>query len=235
MNAPDVKTRVFVSEVFLSLQGEGVLAGMPSWFVRVSGCNLRCGFCDTPYTSWEARGEHRTVAQLFAQIQTAPQVRHVVVTGGEPAIVRGTVSLCEVLRRNGYHVTVETAGTVYDPQLQADLYSVSPKLANSTPDDPAWRERHEATRIDLDALTAFVRTGAYQLKFVVSSADDLRELDALVAKLGAAPERVLLMPEGTDVAQIDAVAHWLGPECIRRGYRFCDRLHVRLYGDTPGT
>jgi len=227
--------KVFISEVFASIQGEGLLTGVPSVFVRVSGCHLRCGFCDTPYTSWDAQGEHRTLASLVDEVRSHTGVKHVVLTGGEPYIVKGAATLAQTLRAEGYHLTVETAGSVWKPALAADLYSVSPKLASSTPDDPTWGPRHDAARIAMDALRAFVATGDYQLKFVAATSADLDEIESLVAALEADPHRVLLMPEGTTVARIDEVAEWLGPECIQRGYRYCDRLHIRLYGNTPGT
>lgn len=227
--------RLFISEVFTSIQGEGTLTGVPSVFIRTSGCNLRCGFCDTPYTSWESRGTHRTVAELVELVTAATPVRHVVFTGGEPLIAKGAASLCGELRARGYHITIETAGTVFRDDVVADLWSVSPKLAASTPDDPEWGPRHEAARIDLPTLRRFVDTGDYQLKFVVAEPDELEEIEELVAAIGGAREQVLLMPEGTKTERLDAVASWLGPICIERGFRFCDRLHVRLYGNTPGT
>ncbi len=231
----DAASTIFVSEVFTSIQGEGLLTGVPSVFVRVSGCNLRCGFCDTPYTSWEATGQHQALDDLVGQVGDAAGVRHVVLTGGEPYVVKGAPELARRLRRAGYHLTVETAGTVFSRELEADLYSVSPKLVSSIPDDPVWGPRHSATRLNREALAAFVATDSYQLKFVVAEPRDLDEVEGLVGDLDADRERVLLMPEGTSVERLDQVAAWLAPECIGRGYRYCDRLHIRLYGNTPGT
>src|SRR5215469_9962101 len=84
--ARDSKRRALkIAEIFYSLQGEGSLVGVPSVFVRTSGCNLRCVWCDTPYTSWHPEGEERTLPSIVAEVEQYP-ARHVVVTGGEPMI-----------------------------------------------------------------------------------------------------------------------------------------------------
>src|SRR2546421_5370438 len=89
---------VKISEIFYSIQGEGMLTGVPSVFVRTSGCNLRCTWCDTPYTSWIPEGADKTVEQIVAEVRAHP-ARHVVVTGGEPMIAEHTTDLTEALRR----------------------------------------------------------------------------------------------------------------------------------------
>jgi len=98
-----------------------------------------------------------------------------------------------------------------------------------------WAARHGRGGINMGALAALVGSGRYQLKFVVASAGDMEEITSLVSCLGASPERVLLMPEGRTVARLDEVSSWLVGVCLRSGYRFCDRLHIRLFGNTPGT
>jgi 7-carboxy-7-deazaguanine synthase len=226
--------KLFISETFTSIQGEGLLAGIPSVFIRTSGCNLRCRWCDTPYTSWEATGEHRTIDALLAIVE-ASTARHVVITGGEPMLQAGIVPLCDALSRAGYHITIETAGTIFRP-LAVDLLSISPKLADSTPAAPAGlAARHERDRISLPSLRQLLDHADHQLKFVASSQADIDEIAALTDALGVAPERVLLMPEGRTVAEIDAHLPLLIPACIARGWRLCDRLHLRLFGNTPGT
>src|SRR5215469_7026199 len=120
-----------ISEIFYSIQGEGKLMGMPSVFVRASGCNLRCVWCDTPYASWEPEGEDHPVAEIVEKVATYP-ARHVVVTGGEPMIMPDVVELCDVLKSRGYHITIETAATVFK-EVKVDLVSLSPKLSNSIP------------------------------------------------------------------------------------------------------
>src|SRR6058998_3000737 len=96
-----------VSELFYSIQGEGKLVGVPSVFVRASGCNLRCTWCDTPYASWEPEGGEITVDQIVEQV-LAYRCRHVVLTGGEPMIMPDVEALCAALKTKGLHVTIET-------------------------------------------------------------------------------------------------------------------------------
>src|SRR3954447_1293967 len=139
-----------IAELFYSIQGEGGLVGVPSVFVRTSGCNLRCSWCDTPYTSWKPEGEDWPLDRILDAVLAHP-ARHVVVTGGEPMIAPAMVELTQRLRAAGLHITIETAGTVYHP-VECDLMSISPKLANSTPDDPYWSERHERLRIQPEVL-----------------------------------------------------------------------------------
>src|ERR1035437_9487516 len=120
-----------IAEVFPSIQGEGILAGVPSLFIRVSGCNLRCRWCDTPYASWNPEGEDWPLSRIIGAV-AASSVRHVVITGGEPLIMPEISELCFAIHAMQRHITVETAGTVYLP-LPVDLISLSPKLSNSTP------------------------------------------------------------------------------------------------------
>lgn len=224
---------MYVAEIFASIQGEGTLTGMPSVFVRTSGCNLRCSFCDTPYTSWDPSGEQMTLDAIVDAVSGHAGIDHVVLTGGEPMIAPHLDKLVSMLRRRSYHITVETAGTIFR-ELPVCLYSISPKLANSTPASEPWRTRHKTRRIDVSVIRQLMASAEYQLKFVIAAPEDIDEVDNLVAQVSAARERVLLMPEGVDAARLDQVATWLVPVCIARGYRFCDRLHVRLYGHERG-
>src|SRR5215831_18622011 len=127
--ARDSKRRELrIAEIFYSLQGEGSLVGVPSVFVRTSGCNLRCSWCDTPYTSWRPEGTDLTLDQILDEVDAHP-ARHVVVTGGEPMIAPDILALTQRLRARNLHITIETAGTVFEP-VACDLMSISPKLAN---------------------------------------------------------------------------------------------------------
>jgi 7-carboxy-7-deazaguanine synthase len=227
-----------ISEIFYSIQGEGKLAGLPSAFVRASGCNLRCVWCDTPYASWEPEGENLAIEEIVQRVRAFP-ARHVVITGGEPMIMPEIGALCDQLKAGDCHITIETAGTVYSPVL-LDLASVSPKLANSTPwqrEGGRFARAHEENRLNIGVIQRFIdQSPAYQLKFVVCEPADMGEIESLLSKLtGWKAEDVLLMPEGTDVQTLADRAGWLGEICKESGYRFCPRLHVMLYGNRRGT
>jgi len=230
---------MFISETFYSLQGEGELTGVPSVFIRTSGCNLRCNWCDTPYASWNPEGTERSVDELVAEVRRHP-ARHVVLTGGEPMIAKNIRDLAASLRAAGQHITIETAATVAPDGIACDLASLSPKLRNSLPDDrlpAAWRERHEAARWNPDVVRAWVDGYHYQFKFVVSSPADVEELESLLASLGRDIPRhkILLMPEAVSLERMRERSAWLGELCKARGYRYAHRLHIELYGNKRGT
>lgn len=209
---------------------------MPSFFIRTTGCNLRCEWCDTPYTSWEPEGEWRTVGEIVSEVPAV--ARHVVVTGGEPLLWGNLGALTQHLREAGRHVTIETAGTIFQ-SLACDLMSISPKLANSDPgpDRPETvRTDHRRRRSNRDVLRRLLERYECQLKFVVADPRDLEEIEDLLRDLPTlSPERVLLMPLGTDRSEIARRAIWIADLCKARGYRYTPRLHVDLYGDTRGT
>lgn len=220
-----------IAELFYSLQGEGALVGVPSVFIRTSGCNLRCAWCDTPYTSWHPEGAEWPLDRIIDEVKAHP-ARHVVVTGGEPMIAPEIIALTSRLRALGLHITIETAGTVFQPVV-CDLMSISPKLSNSTPRD-TWAERHERTRIQPGELAQLMERYPYQLKFVIEKPDDVEEARALIDALGADPARVILMPEGTDPALLRERGVWLAEICKLEGFRFSPRLHVDLWGNRRG-
>jgi len=247
-----------INELFESLQGEGVLAGVPSVFIRTSGCNLRCWFCDSYHTSWEPTHAWMGLDEIIAAVDEF-DADHVVLTGGEPLIHDASMSLINRLVDRGYHITVETNGTIAPPpETRIDLASISPKLASSTPtperppagsdtaetDDVAvddWQQRHEANRIDYDALTALVERFGFQLKFVLTGRDDLPEIEELIADLRAEAEPkiadtdVLLMPEGQTREQLAETRREVAEVAVESGYRYTPRLHVDLWNDAPET
>lgn len=235
-----------INELFYSLQGEGVLAGMPSVFVRTSGCNLRCWFCDSYHTSWDPTHAWVSLEDVIEDVQ-AHRASHVVFTGGEPLIHEASVDLIDQLGEHGYHTTVETNGTIYR-DADIDLVSISPKLASSTPTperaptgDGEWAERHEEQRLDIEALTALIEAYEFQLKFVVTGSDDLSEITDLLERLRNATATqirnsdVLLMPEGATRSALEETRETVAELAMEHGYRYTPRLHVDLWNDAPGT
>jgi 7-carboxy-7-deazaguanine synthase len=231
---------MLISEIFYSIQGEGELTGVPSVFVRTSGCNLRCTWCDTPYASWNPEGEPRSVPQILAAIDRHRIARHVVLTGGEPMIAKDIATLANEIKSTGRHITIETAATIAPQGIACHLASLSPKLLNSAPDPAehgAWRKKHEATRWQPDVVRAWVDQYPFQFKFVVARPEDVEELEHMLAVLqrDIPRHKVLLMPEATSLEKMRDRAAWLGELCKARGYRYAHRLHIELYGNRRGT
>ncbi len=228
---------VRISEIFYSVQGEGRLVGTPSLFIRTSGCNLRCVWCDTPYTSWRPEGSSWPLAKILHRIDEYA-AKHVVITGGEPMLAAEIEELTAALRRRRKHITIETAGTVLQP-VRCDLLSLSPKLANSTP----WKKQrgkfaamHDERRLNLPVLQSYLDRYDYQLKFVVDSREDFAEIRAVVARLrNVDPARVLIMAQGTTRRELDEKRGWIVQGCLECGYTFTPRLHIELFGNRRGT
>jgi len=226
---------VKLSEIFYSIQGEGSLIGVPSVFVRATGCNLRCVWCDTPYTSWQPEGEDWTLDAIMERV-ISYSASHVVVTGGEPMISPEIFQLTSSLREAGMHITIETAGTVFHP-VACDLMSISPKLKTSTPTEREggrWTAQHDRLRYQPAVLQRLMSEYSYQLKFVVAAQSDLDEIRTIQAEVGASPNNVILMPEGIDRDTLQERGLWIAEICKREGFRFSPRLHVDLWGARRG-
>jgi len=321
-----------IAEIFRSLQGEGRLTGTDSVFVRASGCNLRCGFCDTPYASWSPEGEDLSVDEILdrvkktyniqslpskvgsnraqgsearrpdigsetrrpdilvrlqvqgsgfrvqgsefrvqdsefrvqgsgfrvqdsplstahcplptahcplstasslqppaSSLKTKTSPKHVVLTGGEPMLFAELIPLSAALRKDGWHITIETSGTLYLPVV-CDLMSISPKLSNSTPtpeQDPRWTRRHESSRHTPHIVNRLIAEYDYQIKFVIDKPADCQEAESYLAAMPQIDRaRVMLMPQGADPEELAEKNQWLEPYCAEHGLIFCPRRHV---------
>ena len=236
---------MFVSEIFRTVQGEGAFTGYPSIFFRTSGCNLRCQFqgedgvtnlCDTPYTSWNPEGEEMSVTQAAEKIiyEATGRIDHVVITGGEPFLFADELEqLCIILKEHNKVITIETNATIYK-YVKADLISMSPKLASSTPIVGTWTEKHEKRRINKEVIHSFLGSHRCQIKFVYSRKSDLDEIWKLEQELSLPRNKIVLMPEGITQKEIKSKQKELLEICRDHGYRYSDRLHVRIYGNRRG-
>jgi 7-carboxy-7-deazaguanine synthase len=225
-----------ISEIFYSIQGEGRLTGVPSVFIRTSGCNLRCVWCDTPYTSWNPNGKEMTLVEILHAIEGYP-LRHVVLTGGEPLLSHEIEELSVKLKQAGAHVTIETAATIFKP-VSCDLVSMSPKLSNSTP----WQKQngrfaamHEQHRLNYNVVQQFIDGYDYQLKFVVDREQDFAEVHQVLDALkNVDTTRVLIMAQARNRRQLHEKSRWIVELCKKFGYGYSPRLHIELYGNRRG-
>ncbi|HXV79260.1 MAG TPA: 7-carboxy-7-deazaguanine synthase QueE [Candidatus Binatia bacterium] len=226
-----------IAEIFYSIQGEGRLVGMPSVFVRTSGCNLRCVWCDTPYTSWAPEGRKWSIKAILQELAKYPS-HYVVVTGGEPFLAPDIEELTAQLKILGSHITIETAATLFKP-VACDLVSMSPKLANSTP----WRrargqfaKMHEKRRLNFRVMQQFIDRYDYQLKFVVDRRDDFDEVAQILGRLKKVDcSRVLIMGQGKTAAELRDKTKWIIEACKTYGFGYTPRLHIELFGNRRGT
>ncbi|MHC4535404.1 MAG: 7-carboxy-7-deazaguanine synthase QueE [Planctomycetota bacterium] len=226
---------MIINEIFYSLQGEGFLAGVPSVFVRLAGCPLQCRWCDTKY-SWDQRaGEDYTITDIAKTVKQWP-CKFIVITGGEPMINSDLPKLIRQLKAAGKHITIETAGISYIPDMPCDLMSISPKLSNSVPDDAKASAAHKDSRLDIVVLQELIGNYEYQLKFVVDSQDDLPEIRQTIEKIGSVNlEKVILMPQATTRDELLTKSPMVAEMCRQTGYAFSPRLQVLLWNNQRGT
>jgi organic radical activating enzyme len=235
-------------EIFPSLQGEGPSAGRPCVFVRLSRCNLACHWCDTAYT-WRFTGDlrpHRdglTFERIENQITLdvrevtmrilALRPTRVVITGGEPLLQAPALArLIPMLKEAvpGLEVEIETNGSVPPPHALTQLvdqFNVSPKLSHSG--------NPENLALVPDLLRDWAASPKAWFKFVVADEGDISEVAELQAIYRIPAERLFVMPEGIDSETLRQRSKWLAGAALTHGWRFTDRLHIHLYGDTRGT
>ncbi|MFZ9088574.1 MAG: 7-carboxy-7-deazaguanine synthase QueE [Planctomycetaceae bacterium] len=223
-----------VAEVFESIQGEGPWAGTKSLFIRTSGCNLRCSFCDTPYTSWSPEGTAWSLDQLVQRVQQS-DAPDVVLTGGEPLLVPEIAKLAAACRQQQKRVTIETAGTVASNDVECDMLAISPKLANSTPDHPHWKIRHEQARFRPDIVQKLISRNPSILKFVVEHQDDIDEVLLWLAEVPSIQRSMVwLMPQAKTRKQLHEKSELVREIARLHNFNFSSRLHVEMYDDLRG-
>jgi 7-carboxy-7-deazaguanine synthase len=221
-------------EIFASVQGEGMSAGVPSTFVRLATCNLRCSWCDTAYTwDWDRFDKAEQIldsdARLVLEVVAGLAPKNIVITGGEPLIQRRQLApLARELKSGGYRLEVETNGTIAPGELASliDQWNVSPKLRHSG--------NEGLERLPDGPLRDFAARDNANFKFVVQTESDLAEVEELRERFDIPAARVVLMPEGTTAAELNARSPWLAEASTQRGYRFSTRLHILIWGDKRG-
>ena len=240
-----------IGELYSCLQGEGKYIGIPHILIRVSGCKLRCqfrdSFCDTPYASWPPEKGKFTLDDIVDFYEVNSQIKHTMITGGGPTSHPKLLKeLCRIGKDYNHLVTIETEGSEF-VQTNADCISLSPKLSNSTPIPGTYmpyidrevtekdRLKHEKWRCNYDAMEQLIYNHSdYQLKPVISSEEDLTELDYIQDRLDIPNEKVWLMPEGVTDDELTKRRRWLMEYATEHGYNFTDRLHIIVYGDKRG-
>jgi 7-carboxy-7-deazaguanine synthase len=238
-----------VNEIFYSLQGEGFLVGVPSIFIRLAGCPLRCKWCDTKYAWDENAGQKMTIAEIIQRIQNWT-CSNVVITGGEPMLNPDLSELAGQLKATGKHITIETAGVKYIPDLPCDLMSISPKLSNSISGDReqdsneqkivGWGLPHQYSISfnqddGLKSIQQFIDKYNYQIKFVVDSLDDLDEIRQTIEKMPNIDlSKVMLMPQAVTRDELIQKSIMVAELCKQTGFTFCQRLHILLWDNQKG-
>jgi len=230
------EVKIPISEIFFSIQGEGINIGKPAIFLRLYYCNLYCEWCDTKYTWVNQKNakegidyKNFTVGEILSEIKKYP-AKHVVITGGEPLIFqKHLLPLVKLLRMEKYYVEIETNGTIKPLEelvRYVDNFSVSPKLNNS-------KVSHNV-RIKANVLEFFSNLDNAFFKFVICDKNDIIELESLIRQFNINKEKVILMPEGTEIETLKDRSLWITEYCKKNSYRFSPRLHILIYGNKRG-
>ncbi|MEM4310880.1 MAG: 7-carboxy-7-deazaguanine synthase QueE [Nitrososphaerales archaeon] len=225
-----------VSEIFYSIQGEGINIGKPAVFLRTYYCNLNCCWCDSKYT-WENQSKAKegidyfnlSPEDLIYEIAKYP-CKHLVITGGEPLIHQNSLlKLIRRLKEMDYYIEVESNGTIKPLKDFLDLidcFNLSPKLSNSGIEG--------RRRLKEEVLKLFTSKDKTYFKFVICERKDLDEVGEIIKLFSIKREKVILMPEGTNTETLNRRSEWLIEECKKRGFRFSPRLHILIYGNRRG-
>lgn len=239
--------RLSTDGMFYTVQGEGPLSGVPSVFVRLDTCNLKCKWgdtiCDAHYTSWHPSGSLVALEELVEQVDqalAAANCRFLVITGGEPALQPDVVRRLAhewMYEDSPVHTTIETNGTRYVEHHGLDLVCLSPKLKGSTPVGTRFEAVHERNRWKPDEIRKWMQSADYYFKFVIDTEADIEEVQQLLAEVDQPlePDHILFMPQGIDSQQLWEKGRWLAERCKALSVRFCPRIQIDLYGNKPGT
>jgi len=233
-----------IVEQFETIQGEGKYVGVPSYFIRTTGCNLRCEWpnpdgtttrCDTPYTSFNPeKGQDLDIDKVFETLRLS-KIEHIVITGGEPTMQNDLKGAAELFDKRGYHVTLETNGTKFIKDLPAFM-SISPKLSSSY---AQTNEREKGLHIRnnnfMDTIVDYMLHNDYQLKFVGNDSKDLEQILDIQRILHVPKHKIYIMPQGITTEQFKDREQMLVKFCIEHGFNYSPRLHIDIWGNKRGT
>lgn len=233
-----------ICEEYASVQGEGKYIGVPSYFIRTVGCQLRCAWknkdgtitiCDTPYTSWDSEsGYDLDLSHTLSSINK--NIKHIVITGGEPTLQKDLKDIVNSFIDRGYVVTIETNGIIHIDGIDRAFISLSPKLSSTYAQHIDSREYilHRTNNKFIEGTSKWIKSNDYQLKFVVNDESDIVEINDIVKKLGISSDKVYLMPQGISTEQLKEKEMLIFNACLEFGYNFSSRLHINLFGYRRG-
>jgi 7-carboxy-7-deazaguanine synthase len=222
-----------ISEIFYSIQGEGLFAGRPCVFIRLAGCPLRCKYCDTEYALDSSAGTKMSIDQIMKKVMKylsavalakADSPAFAVITGGEPLVSPHISLLCQKIKEQNVHITIETAGIKYIANLACDLMSISPKLSNAYDNEP-----DKSGYLKIDQLKELMANYDYQLKFVMEKIEDVTEVHQLLNDLKDVDRsKVLLMPQAKNISEYLEKSPLVAELCKANGFIFSPRLQLYL-------
>jgi 7-carboxy-7-deazaguanine synthase len=207
-----------ITEIFFSLQGESRTAGLPTVFVRLTGCPLRCDYCDTAYAF--TGGEHRTIDDILSDVRRYP-ARYVTVTGGEPLAQKECLTLLTRLCDADYEVSLETSGALDVAAVDARVVKV---LDLKTPGSGESEKNRLANLAHL--------TPQDQIKFVICDRTDYDWTKQMIATHGLAARCELLLSPAWGRQDPARLAEWILADGLP--VRMQVQLHKILWGEAPG-
>jgi len=237
---------LLAEDSFISIQGEGKFTGVPSFFVRTLNCNLRCCWknedgtitkCDTAYASFPPFKDKKNfdLIQTVNTLEQYKNVKHIVLTGGEPMLQNDIVRTVQNFIDLNYNVTIETNGTIYKRLPRTTFLSISPKLTSSySQTNSNDKALHISNNNFITTVQKLINRHNFQLKFVINNKEDLKEVLQIQKSLNVKSENIYLMPQGVTTKQLNTKKEWLINTCIEHGYNYCNRLHIELWGNVKG-
>lgn len=244
----NLNTSYLVNEIYPCLQGEGPRLGTPSILVRFQICNLRCTWCDTPYThtmksdpifqtksSGQQKFKRLSLDNLISTINEHQKIRHVILSGGEPTLQN--IALIALELHSTHSIEVETNGTQIPHKLHKSFHQSHYALMNW---NVSPKGKNAGERLNLEAMRHWAELStsncSVNFKFVIRkehACDDLGEIESIISDTDIPEDKIILMSEGTSAqSQLENV--WLENICLQRGWKMTPRLHVLTHGSLRG-